>query len=66
MNTDTIQDLAKETANTLKQSAKKTLDNPKQEIMAGSKDWVNYIQTHPLQTLIFSFVGYFAIKGLFK
>jgi len=66
MNRDNRQDQAKEAAHTLKDSAKKTLDNPKQEIIAGSKDWMNYIQTHPIQTLIFSVVGYFALKGLFK
>jgi hypothetical protein len=66
MNRGNIQDKAKETANTLKDSAKKTLDNPKQEIIASGKDWLNYIQTHPIQTLIFSLVGYFAVKGLLK
>ena len=31
-----------------------------------AKDWFHYIQDHPLQTLVFGAVIYFAMKGMAK
>jgi len=50
----------------VKKSAKSMAENPIEETKKSSEDWVKYIQTHPLQALLFGIVGYFAIKGIIK
>lgn len=37
-----------------------------EEIKKSGTDWLTYIEKHPVQTLIFAVVGYFAVKGLNK
>lgn len=55
---DTVRDVA--------ESAKGTLIRGSQEVKQSGEDWVNYIQTHPIQSILFGIVGYFALKGVAK
>lgn len=61
-----MKDKAQSAANAIKQSAESVMDDPKNEMVKSAKDWTNYIQTHPLQSLLFGLIGYFAIKGIVK
>lgn len=36
------------------------------EIKKSSQDWWCYVETHPIQSMIFGVIGYFALKGLMK
>ncbi|WP_419419222.1 hypothetical protein ACNVED_11850 [Legionella sp. D16C41] len=36
------------------------------EIKQSGCDWLAYVQKHPLQTMLFGLIGYFALKGAIK
>ena len=36
------------------------------EIKKSGNDWLEYVEGHPLQTMMFGLAIFFAIKGLFK
>ena len=36
------------------------------EMKKSGEDWMNYVEKHPLQSMIFGTVIFFAIKGIFK
>lgn len=66
MKKSNIKNKAESAADAIKQSAETLINDPKGEMMESAKDWTKYIQTHPLQTMLFSLIGYFAVKGIFK
>jgi hypothetical protein len=55
---DTLDQVKKEAANHYKTG--------KNEIKKSAKDWYGYIEKHPIQSMLFGSVIYFAIKGLIK
>lgn len=36
------------------------------EVKKSGEDWLKYVETHPIQTMFFGLVAYFAMKGLAK
>jgi hypothetical protein len=50
------------TTNDLDKMAKKSVS----EVKKSGEDWLEYVETHPVQTMFFGLVTYFAIKGFFK
>lgn len=36
------------------------------EAKKSSQDWLDYVEKHPLQSMVFGGVIFFALKGLFK
>ena len=48
----------------LKNMARDSYTTGKKEAVKSGKDWVAYIEKHPLQTMLFGIIGYFAIKGM--
>lgn len=61
-----ISNKAHEAINTIKNEARKVAENPKKEIKKSSEDWINYIKDHPLQSIFYGIIGYFALKGMSK
>lgn len=59
-----IKNKANETFNDAAESATDVLKNTSHEIVKSGKDWVSYIKTHPLQSVLFAMIGYFAVKGM--
>ncbi|STX28832.1 Uncharacterised protein [Legionella beliardensis] len=43
-----------------------TLKKGVQEAKESGKDWWAYVETHPIQSMFFGVIGYFALKGMFK
>ncbi len=57
----------KKTIGDMANRAKETLKNPStEEVVRSGKEWLGYVQTHPLQSVLFGIIGYFALKGLIK
>lgn len=61
-----ISNKAQDAVNTVKNEAYKMAENPKKEMKESGEDWINYIKTHPLQSVLFGVIGYFALKGMAK
>jgi|GEM_PF-7095212 len=53
-----MSDLTKETNDMAAQGLK--------EAKKSGQDWLKYVQTHPLQSMIFGLVAFFALKGMAK
>ncbi|MBA4697755.1 MAG: hypothetical protein H2069_10315 [Legionella sp.] len=51
---------------TLREEGQKALSEGKQTVKEGGQDWWAYVESHPLQTLVFGVIGYFALKGVCK
>ena len=60
--TDTMQ----ENVDALKKEATEYVAQGKETVKASAEEWWGYIQTHPLQSMLFGVIGYFAVKGFFK
>ena len=50
--------LGNEGADSLKKGA--------QQVKESGQDWLAYVEEHPMQTMLFGVIGYFALKGFFK
>ena len=37
-----------------------------QQVKESGRDWLTYVEEHPMQTILFGVVGYFALKGFLK
>jgi len=59
---DTMNNMKNKISENTEEMAKKAGE---QAIESG-KDWLCYVQEHPLQSVLFALVGYFALKGLLK
>jgi hypothetical protein len=46
--------------------AKRMMDKSAATIKESSNDWLDYVKDHPLQTMFYGIVTFFAIKGFFK
>lgn len=46
-------------------NATEKFNNSCEAIEKNSKDWWHYVEKHPLQSMFFGVIGYFAIKGIF-
>jgi len=55
---DSIEQLKKEASNQFKKGT--------EQAQKSAKDWYGYIEKHPLQSMLFGTVIYFAAKGLLK
>ena len=55
-----------DTVDQVKKEASKQLQSGAKEVRQSAKDWYEYIQEHPLQSMLFGSVIYFAIKGFIK
>lgn len=62
MNINDMKNVAENTT----QNAKEFTSDTSKEIVKSSKDWIKYIQKHPLQSVLFGIVGYYALKGVIK
>ena len=36
------------------------------EVKKSGDDWLEYVETHPVQSMLFGVVIFYALKGLFK
>lgn len=36
------------------------------EVKKSGEDWLEYVETHPIQSMLFGVVIFYAFKGLFK
>jgi len=34
------------------------------KLKKSGEDWLSYVEKHPLQSMLFGIVGYFALKGI--
>lgn len=50
----------------VKDEVARNVKKGKNEVQKSAKDWYGYIEKHPLQSMLFGTVVYFAVKGLFK
>jgi hypothetical protein len=50
----------------VKDEVSKSMKNNVKEMKKSGKDWVSYIQSHPLQSVLFGITAFFAIKGMFS
>ncbi len=50
----------------MKDDVTKNVQKGKQEVQRSAKDWYGYIEKHPLQSMLFGTVIYFAIKGFLR
>ncbi len=50
----------------VKDEVSKNVQKGKKEVQQSAKDWYGYIEKHPLQSMLFGSVVYFAIKGFLK
>jgi hypothetical protein len=66
MNTNAIKDEVKSTTDNVTDKVKNAVVSGDSKVAKSGKDWLHYIQTHPLQSVFFSIIGYFALKGMFK
>ena len=48
----------------LKEESNEAMKDGLTEIKKSSKDWINYLQSHLLQSILFSIVTHFAVKGM--
>ncbi len=55
---------AKNKVENMGDNLKKMADDTADEMKESGKDWVNYIQTHPIQSVAFGIIGYYALKGM--
>jgi hypothetical protein len=49
-----------------KKEMEKHIKTGADEVQKSAKDWYGYIEKHPLQSMLFGTVIYFALKGLLK
>jgi hypothetical protein len=63
MKTENIKNEAMDKVVDLTENAKKAYDTGTKEAVKGGKDWYEYVTTHPVQSIVFGVIGYFAIKG---
>jgi hypothetical protein len=49
-----------------KDNAGDMVEQGKKEIKKSGKDWLDYVQDHPVQSMFFGLVIYFAAKGFIK
>jgi sporulation protein YlmC with PRC-barrel domain len=63
---DQVKDKAKDAMSDLACNVKESLQKGGEEIKKSGEDWINYIQAHPAQSILFGIVSYFAIKGMMK
>lgn len=54
------------TIDEVKNEVGKQFKTGKGEVKKSAKDWYDYVEKHPLQSMLFGTVVYFAVKGLFK
>lgn len=52
--------------NYLQEEGRDALKKGAQEVKESGKDWWCYVESHPIQSMFFGVIGYFALKGLFK
>ena len=50
----------------LKNASVDTVEQGKEELKKSGKDWMEYVQEHPIQSMFFGVVAFFALKGLMK
>ena len=65
-NYDKAQDVIKNGKEYLQKEGADALQKGTQEVRESGKDWWCYVEGHPIQSMIFGVIGYFALKGLFK
>jgi hypothetical protein len=41
-------------------------EKSKKEAVKSGRDWLEYVEKHPLQTMLFGIIGYFALRGIFE
>ena len=46
--------------------AKEKIQQGKNAVEEGGKDWMEYVGSHPIQSLFFGIIGYFAFRGFVK
>jgi ElaB/YqjD/DUF883 family membrane-anchored ribosome-binding protein len=63
---DTIKDKADETLHDVKKKAKKMVYKAGDDMSDSCNDWLDYVKEHPVQSILFGIIGYFAIKGVLK
>lgn len=61
-----LSDLASQGKKLLKKELEPSIREGKKQMEKSGKDWWAYVENHPLQTLVFGVVGYFALRGLLK
>ncbi|MBA4696916.1 MAG: hypothetical protein H2069_06000 [Legionella sp.] len=59
-------DMARKGKEYLQEEGQHVLEQSQKHIKKSGKDWLDYVETHPFQTLIFGVIGYFALKGMIK
>ena len=59
-------DLANKGKDFLQNEGRDALKKGVHEVKKSGTDWWCYVEEHPIQSMIFGVIGYFALKGLFK
>jgi len=50
----------------LQDKANEKLNEGYESLKESGNDWLKYVEKHPMQTLLFGIIGYFALKGIVK
>jgi hypothetical protein len=66
MDTDDVKNKAEDALESATEDACEAAEDVSTKMLKNGKDWVNYIQNHPLQAVFFGLIGYFALKGILK
>ncbi|STX52330.1 Uncharacterised protein [Legionella busanensis] len=59
-------EMVKKGKNYLHEEGGRLLEQGAQEVKESGKDWWAYVESHPIQSMFFGVIGYFALKGMFK
>ena len=55
-----------EKSDNLYEEAKDLAQKGTKEIKQSSQDWICYVKEHPIQSIFFSLIGNFALRGFIK
>ena len=63
---DNLKERAEDTYQDVKKKAKKMAYQAGDDMSESCNDWMDYVKEHPVQSILFGIIGYFAIKGVLK
>ena len=66
MSYESVNKVTNQTRDYLQAQGNDALRKGAHEVKKSGKEWWGYVETHPLQSMLFGVIGYFALKGLFK
>ena len=63
MDANQVYDKAKNKLADAKQTVQSEVEKGMEESKESAQDWIDYVSEHPVQSVIFGIIGYYALKG---